>query len=355
MSSNYYAVIMAGGVGSRFWPVSTEEFPKQFHDMLGTGETLLQTTYRRFEKLIPSENILILTNERYRDLVKKQLPDITDDRVLAEPAMRNTAPCILYSAMKIAQKDPDAVMTVAPSDHWIADETVFLDSIKKCYAYCSTSPVLMTLGIKPDAPNTGYGYIQYDRASEGDGFYRVTRFREKPDLATAKQYLEEGNFLWNAGIFVWSVKEIIAAFKAYQPEMYSLFVKGEALYNTPREKEFIDEHYAAAENISIDYAIMEPADNIYVLPAAFKWNDLGTWGSLYKELPKVEGENAVVNATVLIEESSGNIIHAPKGKKVVVRGLKDYIVVDQGDTLMIYPKKNEQDVKSVPGKLEHNA
>lgn len=354
MNRNYYAVIMAGGVGSRFWPVSTGEFPKQFHDMLGTGETLLQTTYNRFKKLIPSENILILTNERYQDLVLRQLPEITAGQVLTEPAMRNTAPCILYSAMKIAAANPDAVMTVAPSDHWIADEEVFLEAINNCYEYCSKSPVLMTLGIKPDFPNTGYGYIQYDEQQRDNGFFKVTRFREKPDTETAMKYLEQGNFLWNAGIFVWSVKEIVSAFRNYQPGMFALFQKGEPFYNTKEERSFIDEHYGQSENISIDYAIMEPADNIYVLPAAFTWNDLGTWGSLFKELPKDSGDNAVVNAQAIFEEATGNIVHAPKGKKVVVRGLKDFIVVDEGDTLMIYPIKNEQDVKTVSGKLKNN-
>lgn len=354
MNNNYYAVIMAGGVGSRFWPVSTSEFPKQFHDMLGTGQTLLQTTYSRFKKLIPVENILILTNERYLDLVREQLPEISRQQVLTEPAMRNTAPCILYSALKIAAVNPEAVMTVAPSDHWIEDEDVFLDNIRSCYEYCSKAAVLMTLGIKPDFPNTGYGYIQYDRGNKEGAFYKVSRFREKPDKATAAKYLEQGNYLWNAGIFIWSVKEILRAYESYQPQMTALFEKGGAFYNTPAEKGFMDEHYPMAENISIDYAIMEPADNIYVLPAAFKWNDLGTWGSLYKELSTTAGDNAVVNAQVLFEEASGNIVHASKGKKVVVRGLTDYIVVDKGDTLMIYPKKDEQDVKSVPGKLEDN-
>ncbi|MBL7472854.1 mannose-1-phosphate guanylyltransferase [Robertkochia sediminum] len=355
MNSNYYAAIMAGGVGSRFWPVSTRDFPKQFHDMLGTGETLLQTTYNRFKKLIPAKNILILTNERYLGLVQEQLPEIDREQVLTEPAMRNTAPCILYSAMKIGAANPDAVMTVAPSDHWIADEDVFLRDIERCYQYCSKESVLMTLGIKPDFPNTGYGYIQYDEAQKDGGFFKVSRFREKPDEATAKKYLKEGNFLWNAGIFVWSVKEIVKAFQSYQPDMHALFAQGLEAYNTHAESDFIDTYYARAANISIDYAIMEPADNIYVLPAAFRWNDLGTWGSLYKELPKMEGNNAVVNARVLFEEAEGNMVHAPKGKKVVIRGLENYIVVDEGDTLMIYPKKDEQDVKSVAKKLEDNA
>lgn len=342
---------MAGGIGSRFWPVSTKQFPKQFHDMLGKGRTLLQTTYDRFRKILPAENIYVLTNEDYFGLVQEQLPEIGPHQVLTEPAMRNTAPCILYAALKIAASDPEAVMTVAPSDHWIEEENVFLESIRKCSEFCANNPVLMTLGVKPDFPNTGYGYIQHDKGKNEQGFYKVLQFREKPDLQTAQSYLEQGNYLWNAGIFIWSVKEIIGAFEKYQPTMYGLFEKGKGLYGTEKERSFIDRHYGDSENISIDYAIMEPADNIYVLPASFGWNDLGTWGSLYKELPHGDEGNAVVNASVVFEDSEGNMVHTPEGKKVVIRGLNDYIVVDKGDTLLIYPRKNEQDVKALPGKF----
>ena len=348
MNRNYYAVIMAGGIGSRFWPVSTKQFPKQFHDMLGTGKSLLQTTYERFGKLVPPSNILVLTNDDYLGLVKEQLPGIDDNQVLTEPAMRNTAPCILYAAMKIAAVNPDAVMTVAPSDHWIEDEEIFLDNISQAYRYSEQNPVLMTLGIKPDFPNTGYGYIQYDDTRQEKGIYKVSQFREKPDLQTAESYLEQGNFLWNAGIFIWSAKEIIRAFESYQPEMYDLFKKGRAHYNTAGERSFIEANYPAAENISIDYAVMEASDNIYVLPAAFKWNDLGTWGSLYKELPREASGNAVVNARAVFQEAGGNMVYSGSGKKVVVRGLSDYIIVDHGDTLLIYPRDKEQEVKTLP-------
>ncbi|WP_224488991.1 mannose-1-phosphate guanylyltransferase [Robertkochia flava] len=351
MNGNYYAVIMAGGVGSRFWPVSTEEFPKQFHDMLGTGSTLLQTTYARFREMLPAENILVLTNERYLSLVLEQLPEIEEEQVLTEPVMRNTAPCILYAAMKIAARNPHGVMAVAPSDHWIEQKDLFLNNIGDCYAFCSDHPVLMTLGIQPDFPNTGYGYIQYAQEYSKGDFFKVSHFREKPDRATATRYIEQGNYLWNAGIFIWSVKEILKAFQSHQPAMYEVFQQGINVYGTSGERLFINENYAKAENISIDYAVMEPADNIYVLPAVFKWNDLGTWGSLYKELPHLADGNAVVNAKVVFEESAGNMVYTPSGKKVVVRGLQDYIIVDQGDTLLIYPKDREQDVKSLPGKF----
>lgn len=343
---------MAGGIGSRFWPVSSEQFPKQFHDMLGTGKTLLQTTYERFRKVVPAENILILTNEKYLGLVQQQLPEIGNDQVLTEPAMRNTAPCILYAAMKIAAVNPEAVMTVAPSDHWIEEENIFVENIQKCYQYCSDHSVLMTLGVQPDFANTGYGYIQYNKQEQDSDFYKVKQFHEKPDQDTANAYLEEGGYLWNAGIFIWGVEQIIEAFQKFQPVMYALFSEGVNLYNTAEERGFIDARYAEAANISIDYAIMEPSDNIYVLPAAFKWNDLGTWGSLYKELPHREDENVAINARVVFQEADGNIVYGAEGKKVVVRGLSDYIVVDHGDTLLIYPREKEQEVKALPGKFK---
>ncbi|WP_459211023.1 mannose-1-phosphate guanylyltransferase [Aquimarina rhabdastrellae] len=345
MSKNYYAILMAGGIGSRFWPVSTSEFPKQFHDMLGTGETLIQRTFKRLAKLIPEENIFILTNERYNDLVLEQLPQIAQRQVVTEPAMRNTAPCILYASMKIQKENPDAVMVVAPSDHWIEDEDAFIVNLEHSFKACSQEDMLMTLGIKPTFPNTGYGYIQYEAVE--NAIKKVSQFTEKPDYDTAKKFLAEGNYLWNAGIFIWSVTSILKAFKEYQDEMTSLFAKGEIQYNTAEEKSFIDEHYPQAENISIDYAILEKASNVYVLPATFDWNDLGTWGSLYDKLDKQEGNNAVVNARVLLEDAEGNMIRTANNKVVVVDGLKDYIVVDKEDVLLIYPKAKEQDIKKV--------
>lgn len=346
MNTNYYAVIMAGGVGSRFWPVSTTEFPKQFHDMLGTGETLIQKTYSRLSKMVPAENILILTNEAYFELVMEQLPEIKAEQVLSEPAMRNTAPCILYASLKIRQTNPDAVMIVAPSDHWIEDEAAFLADLEKAFDYASKEEVLMTLGIKPTFPNTGYGYIEYDK-SESSPIKKVERFREKPDYATAKGFVESGNFLWNAGVFIWSVKSINNAFQNLQPVMYSLFNGGSGYYNSPEEKMFIAENYANAENISIDYAVMEGAANVYVIPASFDWNDLGTWGSLHEKLAKDENNNTVVNANLFIENSSGNIIRTDNGKVVIIDGLQDYIVVDRNEILLIYPKEKEQEIKKI--------
>ena len=352
MNNNYYAVLMAGGVGSRFWPISTTENPKQFHDMLGTGDTLIQKTFKRLNKFVPKENILILTNERYNDLVLEQLPLVKQDQVVLEPAMRNTAPCILYAALKIQKKNPNAVMIVAPSDHWIEDEAAFAEDVQMCFDKCEKEDVLCTLGIKPTFPNTGFGYIEFKKDSPVAGLKKVDQFREKPDYETAKEFLAQGNFLWNAGIFMWSVKTIVDAFKNFQPTQYALFEKGISVYNTSTEQDFINENYPNAENISIDYAILEQSKSIYVLPATFDWNDLGTWGSLYDKLDKDEDNTAVVNGRVLSQDAEGNMIRTAKGKIVVVDGLSDYIIVDKEDVLLIYPKSKEQDIKQVLVKVK---
>ncbi|MFH4963904.1 mannose-1-phosphate guanylyltransferase [Gaetbulibacter sp. M235] len=351
MNKNYYAILMAGGVGSRFWPVSTEAFPKQFHDMLGTGDTLIQKTFKRLAKLIPQENIFILTNERYNDLVLEQLPQVTQRQVVLEPAMRNTAPCILYASLKIQKENPDAIMIVAPSDHWIEDETTFSNNVQQAFDFCAENDALMTLGIQPTFPNTGYGYIEFDKTSN-ETIKAVNQFREKPDYETAKEFISQGNFLWNAGIFMWSVKSVIKAFQSSQPALYELFKNGLATYNTELEYDFIQENYAKSENISVDYAIMEKSKNVYVLAAEFDWNDLGTWGSLYDKLDKDETGNAVVNSRTLTQDASGNMIRTKNNKIVVVDGLKDYIIVDKEDVLLIYPKAKEQDIKKVLQKVK---
>lgn len=349
MNSNYYAVLMAGGVGSRFWPVSTTEFPKQFHDMLGAGQTLIQKTFSRLSRIVPPQNILILTNERYKDLVLTQIPEIDSQQVLLEPAMRNTAPCILYAALKIKKENPNALMVVAPSDHWIEDEDAFVANLQTSFDFCRDKNALMTLGIVPTFPNTGYGYIEYEQSS--DDIKPVKQFREKPDYATARDFLDRGTFLWNAGIFVWNVEAIVKAFVELSPEMFALFMKGYEQYNTPAEQNFIDMNYADAQNISIDYAVMEKAGNVYVLPATFDWNDLGTWGSLHEKLPKDSTNNAVVNATVVLENASDNIIRTEGDKLIVIDGLHDYIIVDNDRVLLIYPKNKEQEIKQIVSKL----
>ena len=352
-NKNYYAILMAGGVGSRFWPVSTSKFPKQFHDMLGTGDTLIQKTFSRLSNLIPKENIFILTNEAYNDLVLEQLPEVSQKQVVLEPAMRNTAPCILYASLKIQKENPNAVMIVAPSDHWIEDEQAFTANVKEAFDYCSENDALMTLGVQPTFPNTGYGYIEFDNKTDAP-IKEVNQFREKPDYATAKQFIAQGNFLWNAGIFIWSAKSVVTAFKNFQPSLYTLFETGIEIYNSPGEAKFIKENYPKAEDISVDYAIMESAKNVYVSKATFDWNDLGTWGSLYEKLEKDSDNNACVNAKLLAEDATGNMIRTTTDKLVVVDGLKDYIVVDKEDVLMIYPKSKEQDIKQVVNKVKKN-
>ena len=345
MNTNYYAVIMAGGVGSRLWPVSTEKYPKQFHDLLGTGESLLQKTFNRINQLILVENILIATNKRYEELVLEQLPEISNKQLLLEPAMRNTAPCILYAAAKIHAKNPNAVMLVAPSDHWIENETEFLKNIKTSFKKSAESNILMTLGIQPDVPNTGYGYIQFDNNSSD--IKKVKNFTEKPNLETAKQFIASGDYLWNAGIFVWATKSILASFKNNLPDMTAILNDDKLIYNTDLELDFIKDNYEKCENISIDYGIMERADNVYVLPTNFGWNDLGTWGSLYNKLEKDAENNAVVGADTLFRDANGNMIRTESGKKVIIQGLNDFIVVEKEGVLLICPRKDEQDIKKI--------
>lgn len=349
MNKNYYAVIMAGGVGSRFWPVSTKENPKQFHDMLGVGVSLLQQTYHRLSGLIPKENIFIATNQDYSALVKDHLPDIDESRLVLEPAMRNTAPCILYTALKISKINKNAIMLVAPSDHWIDDEPEFLRNVETSFEACEKNDILMTLGIKPSGPNTGYGYIQFEAAS--DPIKKVKNFTEKPDLQTAKKFLEQGDYLWNAGIFIWSTRSILLAFTKYLPAMTELFSKGDAFWNGPNESEFISNNYGLSENVSIDYGIMEKASNVFVLPVDFGWNDLGTWGALFDKLSKDKDNNAVVNALTFCEGANNNMISSMQGKRIVVRGLSDFIIVDTADTLLILPRTDEQEIKHISAQV----
>jgi len=350
MNKNYYAIVMAGGVGSRFWPVSTVDFPKQFHDMLGTGETLIQKTVSRLTQIVPQENILILTNERYSEITLEQLSFIKPEQIVLEPAMRNTAPCILYASMKIKKMNPNAIVVVAPSDHWIEDEVQFVANLERSFQYCEHKDSLMTIGILPTFPNTGYGYIEYDKLDVRP-IKQVVQFREKPDYATARKFIQSRNFLWNAGIFVWNVNAVLKAYEMYNPAMYQLFDSGYHFYNTPDERNFISTQYPKAENISVDYAILEKADNVFVLPATFDWNDLGTWGSLHEKLEKDANNNAVINATVVLENASDNIIRTSGKKLVVMDGISNFIIVDKDDVLLIYPKEKEQDIKKIVEKI----
>ncbi|SDG90893.1 mannose-1-phosphate guanylyltransferase [Psychroflexus sediminis] len=341
-----YAVIMAGGVGSRFWPVSKTSYPKQFHDMLGTGKSLLQQTFVRLAKIVPADQILILTNSEYTGLVSKQLPEIKNTQVIAEPAMRNTAPCILLSALKINKENPRARMIVAPSDHWIEDEEAFASDVHRAFEACTKQDLLMTLGITPTFPNTGYGYIKYQK-EESSAVKKVETFTEKPDYPTAQSFLKEGNYLWNAGIFIWKTSLIIDQYQQFLPDMFSVFEKSWSKLNTQEEESFLENHYPQFENISIDYGILEKAKQVGVIEASFDWSDLGTWGSLHNQLPKDENENVSINAKSVFIDSTNTILRTSKDKIAIIKGLHDYIVVESDDSLVILPKKDEQEIKTI--------
>ncbi|MFT6849974.1 MAG: mannose-1-phosphate guanylyltransferase [Sphingobacteriales bacterium] len=340
---------MAGGIGSRFWPASRSTMPKQFLDILGMGKTLIQITYDRFLKICPPENIFIVTNESYRPLVKQQLEGIDDMQILGEPVGRNTAPCVAYACFKIATKSPDANIVVAPSDHLIMEEEKFIKGINESLEFASTNDNLITLGIKPTRPDTGYGYIQYlvDEKKPPMDMFKVKIFTEKPDLQLAKTFIKSGDFLWNAGIFVWNVQSILKAFKAHLPDMSDLFSEGNSSYYTENEAQFIKKTYSQCTNISIDYGIMEKAENVMVKPAQFGWSDLGTWGSLFAIKEKDYMDNAVNGDEAIMYESSGCMVNVPKDKLVVLQGLKDFIVVDTGDALLVCKKSEEQKIKQM--------
>lgn len=346
-----YVAIMAGGVGSRFWPASRERQPKQFLDILGIGKSLLRITFERFLNLVPASNILIVTNEIYKDLVLEHIPEISPEQILCEPSRNNTAPCITYTALKLKAKDPNAVFVVAPSDHIILKEQVFVDNISKAVEFANNNDVLVTLGIEPTRPDTGYGYINYVGKSE-DGLHKVKRFTEKPDLDTARFFVSSGEYLWNAGIFVWKVEHLLTAMGKYANGVLEILAKGNEFYNTAQEADFIKTHYPSTPNISIDYAIMEKADNIYTIPSDLGWSDLGTWASLYEECPKDENNNVVHAKTAMLMDSKNCLIKADKDKLVVIKGLDDFIVIDEADVLMIYPKSKEQEVKQVTQAVE---
>lgn len=341
-----YVLIMAGGVGSRFWPKSRNNFPKQFIDILGTGKSLLQMTYERFLDVCPPENIFILSNNQYESLIREQLPALPAANVIAEPCRNNTAPCIAYASFKIAALNPEARIVVAPSDHLILNQKVFTEQINACLNYIKDHDALLTLGIHPTRPDTGYGYINYNPQAQ-DGVYKVNRFLEKPDLETARKFVNSGEYLWNAGIFIWKVKSVLSALAQYVPDIYQLFENGKDQYNTHEETGFIAVNYPLSENISIDYAIMEKASNVYTIPGDFGWSDLGTWASLYEVVEKDENENAFSGHHAHLADTKNCMIQIPKDKIAVIKGLDNYIVVDDGKVLMIYPKQKEQEIKAI--------
>ncbi|MCM1292431.1 MAG: mannose-1-phosphate guanylyltransferase [Bacteroides sp.] len=350
-NSHRYCVIMCGGIGSRFWPYSRTDKPKQFIDFFGTGRSLLQMTFDRMKPLIPEENIFVVTNARYLDLVKEQVPQLTDDRILLEPDRRNTAPCIAWATYHISALDPEATMIVTPSDHLITREEVFDHCVNRGFQFVEDHDALLTLGITPTRPETGYGYIQIGDEVEPD-LLKVKTFTEKPDLELAQVFVDSGEFFWNAGIFMWRASAIKEALHRYLPDLTREFDKGEALFATDKEREFINHIFPACPSISIDFGVMEKADNVYVECVDFGWSDLGTWGSLYENSPKNIAANVTQKSTVLAYNSSGNIFMAPDNKLVVVSGLKDFIVADAGDVLLICPKSEEQRIRQMVNDVE---
>ena len=344
---------MGGGIGSRFWPFSRESRPKQFLDFFGTGSSLLQLTFDRLKKVVPVENIFIVTNEAYSELVQQELPELKQEQILLEPLRRNTAPCIAFAAYRINKINPNANIIVAPSDHLILKEDDFVDTIRRSFEFVANNPVLLTLGIKPSRPETGYGYIQKSDEDFG-GVTKVKVFTEKPNLELAKVFYESGEFLWNSGIFIWNVKTIMQAFHDYLPDIAGLFDLGEELFNTPEEQDFINEKYPLCPNISIDYGIMEKARNVYVMESDFGWSDLGTWGSLHDiSTPKDADANASLNGKALFFDSAENIVAIPKGKIAVIQGLKDYIVADTEKVLLICKKEDEQRIRQFVTDAKH--
>ena len=343
---------MAGGVGSRFWPMSTAEKPKQFIDVLGVGKTLIQLTVERFGDLVAPENIWVVTNQKYASIVEEQLSNIPKTNILCEPCRRNTAPCIAYVSWRIKSNDPKANIVVTPSDHIVMDTVEFQRVIKECMRFTSETDAIVTLGMKPNRPETGYGYIQADLSTSSlrnKEIYRVDSFREKPDLKTAEEYIKKNYYFWNAGIFIWNINTIVNAFRIYQPTMAKIFESMLPVYGTEKEQALIDERFPECENISVDYAIMEKAEEIFVCPADFGWSDLGTWGSLHGQSKKDLYGNATIGENINLIESHNCIVHTTQEKKVVIQGLDGYIIAEKDNTLLICKLSEEQRIKQFSG------
>ena len=345
MDNNRYCVIMCGGVGSRFWPFSKAALPKQFIDFFGTGRSLLQMAFDRINGIVPVENIILITNESYEHLIKEQLPEISDDRILLEPARRNTAPCIAWAAHHIQAINPEAKMMVAPSDHLVINVEKFRQSVNSAFDFIDSNDALVTMGIKPSRPETGYGYIQVGEAVEGD-FSNVKTFTEKPNEDLARVFLESGEFFWNSGMFFWRADTIIRALNEHAPEVNAIFEKGNQYFGTPDERKYIEDNFEACPSISIDFAIMEKAPNVFVETVDFGWNDLGTWRSLYEHSPKNKDGNVTQKCKALMYNSHNNIVAVKGDKLVVTSGLEGYIVADVDDALLIVPLEEEQKIKN---------
>lgn len=352
---NLHVVIMAGGVGSRFWPASREDSPKQFLDILNTGKSLIQMTWDRFAEAIPAERIYISTHEKYKGLIQEHLPDVKEENILMEPARKNTAPCLAYASMHISARNPDATMLVVPSDHKIVNKDKFLDAVTTANSFAQAHDAIMTLGMKATRPDTGYGYIRLDKEEIVKGsfdIYKALRFTEKPDRETAILFLESGDYVWNAGIFLFALRSILKAFRELSPEVIEPFEKIEEYFGTAEEREYVHKTYGDCPAISFDYAIMEKADNTYCLPAEIGWSDLGTWNSLYNELAPQDGENVHnPESEVLFKNSSGNIVILPDGKKAIMHGMDNFILIDKGDVLLIWPRDKEQEIKPLKNNI----
>jgi mannose-1-phosphate guanylyltransferase len=353
-SKHHYVAIMAGGIGSRFWPMSRTAYPKQFLDILNTGKTLIQQTYDRYKKLVPEENIFIITSAEYIGIVKEQLPKVKDENILGEPSRKNTAPCVAYISFKLLKKDPEATLIVAPADHLITETNEFIKTSKKALDFVNHINAFVTLGIKPAYPNTGYGYIQHDTAAAAPDIYKVKTFTEKPSLEIAQTFIASGDFLWNAGIFIWKVKNIITAFEKHLPEMYEVFAAEKEKFNTNEEKEAIEQIYPQCTNISIDFGIMEKADNVYIIPSSFGWSDLGTWNSAWENMERDYLGNAVAGKNVMVIDATKCMVHIDDNKLLVLQGLDDFIVVDTKDALLICKKEKEQEIKEFVSEVKRN-
>jgi mannose-1-phosphate guanylyltransferase len=354
MNKNHYVAIMAGGIGSRFWPMSRTSFPKQFLDILGTGKTLIQQTFDRFADFIPVENIYIITSDEYISIVQEQLPRALTSNILGEPSRKNTAPCIAYIAHKLNAFNPEGCLICAPADHLVMEHIAFKKVCIEALNFVRQNNALVTLGIKPTHPNTGYGYIQHEQYEVSDNVYKVKTFTEKPTLEIAKTFLASGDFLWNAGIFVWKVKSIVQAFEKYLPEINELFAAEMKALNTSGEKQAIEKIYPLCTNISIDYGIMEKADNVYIIPSSFGWSDLGTWNSAYENMEKDEAHNAISGNNTMLIDASGNMVHVDKDKLIVLQGISNYIVIDTGDVLLICSREKEQEIKEYVAEIKRS-
>ena len=354
MNENNYVAILAGGIGSRFWPVSRLDYPKQFLDLLHVGKTLIQTTYDRFVQYIPPENIYVVTTRQYQHIVEQQLPKLRRENILCEPSRKNTAPCIAYVSYKLHQLNPKSNLICAPADHLILDETQFRKVTLEALEFTEKNNALITLGLKPHAPNTGYGYIQHDQYAVNDNVYKVKTFTEKPDIELAKKFLISGDFLWNAGIFVWRTESIIGAFAKHLPEIHELFDGARQDLTGPGEANALELIYPLCVTISIDYGILEKAENVYVIPSEFGWSDLGTWGGTYENFDKDGDDNSVTGDNIILFDTRNNIVYSQNDRLLILQGLKDFIVVDTKDVLLICKKDKEQNIKEYVAEIKRN-